>query len=113
MKNFIIKTLLTAAVVLLIAYFLPNIKITGLPAVLVFAVVLSLLNTFVKPIIKILTFPITLLTFGLFLLVINVIVIYLADHLVDDFEIVGTTTLLLFTFLLSLGTYVLDIFVKK
>lgn len=112
MKNWIIRTLLTALLILVIAYFLPNIIINGMISVIIFAVVLSLLNTFVKPILKVLTFPITVLTLGLFLIVVNAIVIAIADYLVDDFEIVGTVTLFLFTILLSIGSYIIGKIIK-
>jgi putative membrane protein len=66
------------------------------------AVVLSLLNFIVKPILIIFTLPVTILTLGLFLLIINAIIILLADYLVTGFDVEGLWWALLFSLLLSL-----------
>ncbi|SFF29288.1 putative membrane protein [Thermoflexibacter ruber] len=73
------------------------------------AVVLGLLNTFIKPIFKLLTFPITLMTFGLSLLVINTIVIMIADHYVADFQISNFIVAFAFGLIVSVVTYVLEL----
>ena len=65
------------------------------------AIVLSLLNFIVKPILVILTLPVTIITFGLFLLMINAIIILLADKLIDGFAVDGIWWALLFSLLLS------------
>jgi putative membrane protein len=67
------------------------------------AVVFGLLNFFVKPVLVLFTLPVTLLTFGLFLLVINAIIILLCDHLVDGFDVNGFWTALFFSVILSLS----------
>jgi putative membrane protein len=68
---------------------------------LLVALVLSFLNTFLKPVLLILTIPVTLLTFGLFLLVINAIIIVVADALLDGFNVNGFGWALLFSLILS------------
>ncbi len=73
------------------------------------AVVLGLLNTFIKPIFKFLTFPITLMTFGLSLLVINTIVIMIADYYVPDFQINNFIVAFAFGLIVSVITYVLEV----
>jgi putative membrane protein len=73
------------------------------------AVVLGLLNTFIKPIFKLLTFPITLMTFGLSLLVINTIVIMMADYYVADFQISNFIVAFAFGLIVSVVTYVLEL----
>jgi len=65
-------------------------------------VVLSVLNLLVKPLLVILTLPVTILTLGLFLLVINAVIILLASNLVSGFAVDGFWTALLFSLLLSL-----------
>jgi len=102
MKNFL-KILLTALAVMVLASFLPGIAIEDnyLTAVVV-AIVISLLNMFVRPLLIFLTLPATIVTFGLFLLVINAVIILFAGRLVDGFYVSGFWTALIFSLLLSL-----------
>jgi putative membrane protein len=72
------------------------------------AVVLAFLNTIVKPILTLLTIPITMLTLGLFLLVINALIIIFADKLVNGFQVDGFFWALIFSLALSLFTGVLN-----
>jgi putative membrane protein len=72
------------------------------------AVVLGLLNTFIKPIFKFLTFPITLATFGLSLLVINTAIIMIADFYVADFQLPNFLLAFAFGLVVSVATYVLE-----
>src|SRR5690554_5422878 len=100
--NLIIRILLTAVAVVLLAYILPGVDVSGFGAAIIVAVVLGLLNVFVKPILVILTLPITVVTLGLFLLVINAGIILLADNFIDGFTVTGFWVALLFSLLLSL-----------
>ena len=102
MKNFF-KILLTALAVIVLASFVPGIDIENnyLTAVIV-AVVISLLNMFVRPLIIFFTLPATIVTLGLFLFVINAIIILLAGKLVDGFHVSGFFAALIFSILLSL-----------
>lgn len=99
--NFIIRILLTAVAVVLLAYILPGVHVVGFGSALIVAVVLGLLNIFVKPVLLILTLPITILTLGLFLLVINALIILLASSFVSGFMVDGFWSALLFSLLLS------------
>jgi putative membrane protein len=99
--NYIIKLLLTAAAVWFGANYINGVSVDNYTTALFVALALSLLNTFVKPILKIFSFPITLLTLGLFLLVINVAIIYLAAYFVDGFKVSGFLSPLIFSFGLS------------
>jgi putative membrane protein len=102
--NILIRILLTAVAVLILSYFLPGIKLEGdqfLTAVKV-AAVLALLNAILKPILIILTLPITIFTLGLFLLVINACIILLAHKFITGFEVASFWTALLFSILLSI-----------
>jgi putative membrane protein len=102
MANYIIKLLLTAAAVWFGATYLTGIKVDNYTTAIIVALVLALLNTFVKPVLTLLSFPITLLTLGLFLLVINVIIIYIADYFIAGFSVSGFIPPLLFSFGLSI-----------
>jgi len=98
----IIRILLTAVVVFLIAKFLPGVSVAGYGTAVIVALVLALLNLIVKPILVILTLPVTILTLGLFLLVINAIIILLADSFVSGFGVDGFWIALIFSLLLSI-----------
>ena len=100
--NILIKLILTAVAVLVVAYILPGVAIDGFFTAFVLAVVLALLNVLVKPLFILLTIPITVFTLGIFLLVINALIIMLADSLVDGFSVNGFWWALLFSLLLSL-----------
>ena len=77
---------------------------------LIAAGVISLLNMFVKPVFTLLTLPITVVTFGLFLLLINSIMVCLAGYLVDGFTVDGIIWAIIFGFVNSVIMYVLDMF---
>ena len=98
----IIRILLTALAVILIATFLPGVSVAGFGTAIIVAVVLAILNLIVKPILLILTLPVTILTLGLFLLVINAIIILLADSFVSGFGVNGFWIALIFSLLLSI-----------
>ena len=100
--NLLIKILVTAGLVLLIANFMPGVHVAGFTTALIVAMVLGLLNIFIKPIIVIFTFPVTILTLGLFLLVINAIIILLCANIARGFAIDSFWTALFFSIVLSL-----------
>jgi putative membrane protein len=87
----LIRLFLTAIAVLVIAYVLPNnwVDVKDFGAALLVALVLGILKVFVKPLLILFTLPITVLTFGLFLFVINAMVILLADYIVEGFDVKG------------------------
>lgn len=97
-----IKFLLNVVAVLVAAYLLPGVSVDGFWAAVVLAVVLGIFNVTLKPLLIILTIPATLFTFGLFLLVINAIIILLADYLMTGFDVDGFWWALLFSLLLWL-----------
>lgn len=111
--RFIVKVLVTALAVMLAAYILPGVEIIDTKTAIIVAVVLALLNTFVKPVLIVLTIPITIVTLGLFLLVINIIIIKIADGLIDGFTVDGWFWALVFSLVVSLIASVLDGFAKR
>ena len=98
----IIRLLVTAIVVFLLANWLPGLAIESYWTAIIVAIVLGLLNLLVKPVLVLFTLPVTILTFGLFLLVINALMIMLCDGLIGGFEVFGFWYALLFSLLLSL-----------
>ncbi len=111
MGKIIIKFLLTAVLTYGLAQVLPNVRLDGLGSAAVLVIVLGLLNATVKPVLKIIGFPITVLTLGLFLLVINVIIIKLADYLMSSFAVAGFLSALILSLALALVSSVVDMVV--
>ena len=99
MLSFLLKFVVTAVLVYGLAQVLPGVELGGIGSAALLLVVLGVLNAVVKPILSLLSLPITVLTLGLFALVINVIIIWLADKLMDSFNVHG----FLNTFLFSIG----------
>lgn len=97
----IIRILVTAILVMLIANFMPGVTVDSFITSIVVAIVLGLLNLFVKPILVLLTLPVTFITLGLFLLVINAAIIMLCDNLVTGFGVDSFWTALFFSIILS------------
>ena len=104
----IIKILLTGVAAVIAAYILPGVQIDGFVSALILAIVLALLNAVVRPILVILTIPVTVLTLGLFLLVINALIILMAEYLIAGFDVDGFLWALIFSLVLSLIEAVLD-----
>lgn len=100
--KFIINLLITALVVFGLAHLLPGVSVDSYTTSLWVVVALVLLNLIVKPILQILTFPITILTLGLFLFVINAVIIMLCDYFVGGFNVENFWYALLFSLVLSL-----------
>lgn len=102
--NFVLRMIITGAIAYGLASILPGIHINTFWTGIVLALVLAVLNGIIKPIIVIFTFPITLVTLGLFLFVINASIILLADTFIDGFSVDGFWWALLFSLLLSVIT---------
>ena len=109
----IIRICMTGIVVFLLAQILPGVSVADYFTAILVAVILALLNFIVKPVLVLLTLPITVLTLGLFLLVINAVIILLTDALMDGFAVSGFWIALLFRLLLSLFQSILFSFLDK
>lgn len=94
--------LLNAVGIFIIGYILSGVKIESFFTALGVAILLGLVNSFVKPILLFLTFPITLITFGLFILVINALMLMLVDALLEGLEIKNFGWAFLYGLLLSI-----------
>ncbi len=110
MINYVIRLVLTGVLVYLMPKLLSGIAVDTLTTGVIVAFVMSLLNTFVKPLLHLISLPITFLTLGLFALVISVAVVYLCAYLVDGFGVNGFFSALIFSFLLSIANAVVGSF---
>jgi putative membrane protein len=101
MKTFL-KLILTALAVVVLANILPGVTVDGYGTALIVAVFIAILNMFVRPLLIFFTLPATIVTLGLFLFVINAVIILLADNLVSGFAVSGFFVALIFSVLLSI-----------
>ena len=108
MPTFLTKLLLTTIAALVASYFLNGVHIDSVFTAFMVAAVLGLLNAFIKPILILLTLPITIITLGLFLIIINMLIIKWAADLVPGFEIDGWWAALLFSLIVSLVNSLLE-----
>ena len=104
----LIKWALSAMVLLAIAHFYPGVVVKTFMAALIAALVIGLLNTIVRPILVVLTLPVTLLTLGLFLFVINALMFWAAGYVLDGFEVQGFTAALLGSLMYSVAGLVIE-----
>lgn len=100
--NLLIRILITSGLVMLIAHFMTSVDVANLTTAVIVAVVLGLLNAIVKPILVLFTLPVTILTLGLFLFVINAVIILLCSRLVDGFRVNSFWTAMIFSIILSI-----------
>ena len=106
---FIIRVLINMVAILIISYLLPKlIRVNNLTAALVAAFLLGLVNAIIRPILVILTLPLTLLTFGLFLLVINALMLWLVASVVKGFHVNGFWGALFGSLLISIVSWILS-----
>lgn len=109
----ILRILLSALAVVILAKILPGIGVDSYTTAIIVAIVLSLLNIIVKPLLIILTLPVTVITLGLFLLIINALIILIADSLIDGFQVQNIWWALLFSLLLSFLQSIFYSFMKE
>ena len=102
MKRFLINLLLSAVLLYVLAWIFPGIAIRGFGTAIVAALVLGLVNAFLKPIISLLTLPLTVVTLGLFSLVVNALMLMLVSYLVGGFYVSGFLTAFFASIVLSL-----------
>ena len=109
----IAKWLLAACALLLVAYLYPGVQIKSFSSALIAAVVVGLLNTLVRPILVVLTLPVTVITLGLFLFVINALMFWAAASLMDGFGVNGFWAALLGSLIYSVLMLVVDAALKS
>ncbi len=115
-RNFLIKLLVSTVSVMFAVYFLGGVHLVpkdDFMSALMLAVVLGLLNTLLKPVLVLLTLPVTLFSFGLFLLVINAGIIMLADSLLPSFTVDGFWWALAFSFIVSILSSIMETVLRR
>ena len=106
--KFITQILVSTLAVMFVQWLLPGVSVDGFRTGIFVAIALAFFNALVKPILIFLTLPATIVTLGLFLLVINAIIILLADWLVSGFHVSGFWSALLFSIILSFVTSIFN-----
>ena len=89
MFHFLLRILINAFAVMAVAYFVPGVTVRNFWIALLAALVIGLINAFVRPVLLILSLPITILTLGLFTLIINALMFWLASKFVPGFDVQG------------------------
>ena len=110
--GFIIKIFAIAVAAGVAAWLLPGVTINSIETAIIVALVFAILNALVKPILVILSLPITILTLGLFLLVINIIIVKITDALIDGFAVQGWLSALLFSLSVSFVSSIINNIVR-
>jgi putative membrane protein len=113
MTNYIVRLLICGLAVMVIPNYLKGIYVDGLQTSIIVALAMSILNGFVKPVLNIIAIPITIMTLGLFSLVITVVMVYICDYLIAGFEVTGFLPPLIFSFILSIVNSLVGVFQKK
>ena len=111
--KFITQLIVSALAVVVSSYLLPGVHIDGVLTAILVAAVLAFLNAIIKPVLVFLTIPITLLSFGLFLLVINAVMILIAANLVPGFQVNNFWWALVFSMMLSLVTAIFESLARR
>jgi putative membrane protein len=109
----ILKLLVATIAVFVSAYIIPGVSVDSYVTALIVAVVLGLLNTFIKPILVILTLPVTIITLGIFYLLINALMVIITASLVKGFQVETIIAALLFGISVSVIRSFLGVFVEK
>jgi putative membrane protein len=112
MTRLILKWVLNSFALFFVMKLVPGIQIDRFRDLLIGALVIGLLNAFLRPLVILLTLPATVVTLGLFTLVINGFMFYLAAHLVSGFHVAGFSTAFVAALLFSLFSFVLNLFFK-
>ena len=113
MLKLVVRWLLLAAALLLVAYLYPGVTVSSFGAAMIAALVLGLLNTIVRPLLVLLTLPVTLITLGLFLFVINALMFWAAAGVLAGFNVTGFAAALIGSLIYSLCGMVIDVAVER
>lgn len=106
--SLILQIIISSVAVYFTAWLLPGISVKGFGSAIIVAIVLGILNAIVKPILQLISFPITVLTLGLFLFVINTLIILLASALIGNFHVENFWWALLFSIIMSIVVSILE-----
>jgi putative membrane protein len=106
--RFLVRLVLTAIAIMVAAYVVPGLKVSGPGAALLAALILGFVNAIVRPVLFLLTLPVTLLTLGLFIFVLNAVCLGLTAAVVPGFDISGASAALLGALVVSVVSWVLN-----
>jgi putative membrane protein len=109
----IVRWLLLAAALLLVAYLYPGVTVTSFVSAMIAAFVIGVFNTLLRPLLVLLTLPVTLLTLGLFLFVINALMFWAAAQVLEGFAVAGFTAALIGSLIYSLIGMVIDVAMER
>jgi putative membrane protein len=109
----IVRWLLLAAALLLVAHLYSGVVVSSFGAAMIAAFVIGLFNTLLRPLLVLLTLPVTLLTLGLFLFVINALMFYFAAQVLEGFSVTGFTAALIGSLIYSLCGMVIDVAMER
>jgi putative membrane protein len=113
MIRILISWAINAASVFLLPYLLPSVSVKSFGTALIVALVIGLLNTFIRPVLFVLTLPITILTLGLFTLVLNGLMFWLASRFIDGFNVAGFWWAVLAAIVYSIISWAISSLVMK
>ncbi len=102
------KLVLQSVSVFVVAWFMSSVTIDPWYVAIIVAVVLGLINSFIRPLVKLVTLPINFITLGLFSLVVNALMVLLCDYLVAGFETTGFISALLFSIILAVVSWAIN-----
>ncbi len=111
--KFLLKWLLAACALLLVAYLYPGVQVQNFTSALIAAAVVGIFNTLLRPLLVVLTLPVTVVTLGLFLFVINALLFWAAASLLDGFQVSGFGAALLGSLIYSAIMLVVDLALKS
>ncbi len=111
--NFIIRLLVSAAIAYLLSKVLSGVHLADFKSAIFFTILLAVLNTIVKPLLLLFTLPITIVTLGLWLFIVNAVIILMADKFIKGVEIDGIGWALIFSLLLSVLTSLFNGLLEK
>lgn len=109
----ILRWLLLAAALLLVAHLYPGVIVKSFGSAMIAALVLGLLNTLLRPILVLLTLPVTVVTLGLFLFIINALMFYFAAGMLDGFTVTGFAAALIGSLIYSVCGLVIDVAMER
>ena len=109
----IVRWLLLAAALLLVAYLYPGVQVASFGTAMIAALVLGLLNTLLRPLLVLLTLPVTLITLGLFLFVINALLFWATASVLSGFNVAGFGAALIGSLIYSLCGMVIDVAMER
>ena len=113
MVKYVVRLLILGVII----SFLPDIigegiYVDGFTSAVIVALIMSLLNTFIKPVLTLISLPLTIATLGIFYFVINIILVYICDYFVGGFDVSGILPPLLFSFAIAISNWILGLFLE-